>query len=147
MKNLIIALICLVSPVLFAHNSHKYTQLKQWFMAKDNKTIEASFMMMKDKTVYLEDANHQISKFPLSALALNDQLYVIQKYKQIEQLNTTPLASKSINWQDLIKYNFWLLVWFSSLLIIFLLIKMYQNRLKFKYAYSLVSTTPLGFIS
>ena len=139
MKNLIIALICLVSPALFAHNNHEHAQLKQWFMAKDNKTIDASFMMMKDKTVYLEDENQHISEFPLSALTLNDQLYVIQKYKQIEKFNSTPSVKRDINWQSLIKYNFWLLIWFSSLLMIFLLIKMYQNRLNLKYAYTLVS--------
>jgi hypothetical protein len=144
MKNLFIILICLFANTVFAHNINEQTPLKQWFIAKDNKTIDASLLMMRDKVVYLEDNNHKTVQFPLSSLTLNDQLFVIQKYKEIERLNTAPSVSKALNWQVLIKYNYWLLIWFITLLMAFIMIRTFQKRFQFKYAYTLMLFATLG---
>ncbi len=135
MKNVLIIIFCLVTHALFAHSGNEtHANLKDGSIASEGKIVTASLMMLKGKTVFLEDAQHQIVKYPLSALKLEDQLYVIQKYKKIEQLNT-PSVSKSINWGTLLYKNFWLCVWFLTLLFLFLIVKLYKNKFAFKYAY------------
>jgi hypothetical protein len=154
MKNCLLAFLCLLSYTLLAHNNHEHANLKQWSITTENKTLEASFLMMKDKVVYLEDAQQQIQKLPLSALSLNDQLYVIQRYKQIEKLNTPSVpnafgmslnaissSKNAFDWQAMMQANFWLLAWFFSLLTTFLFIRLglkkYAFRYTRKYAYPL----------
>jgi hypothetical protein len=148
MKKILLLLICLSTTGLFAHDiDEAHTSLKQWTIASENKTVEASLMMLKDKVVYLENNQHQTIKYPLSALTLNDQLYVIQKNQHIQQLNTSalpPSVSKGKNWQKLIENNFGLLLWFSMLLVCFLFVRSYQTKFKFKYGYALTLIVMLG---
>ncbi len=147
MKNLFIAVFSLFAQMLFAHSGNEgHQNLKQWSISLENKTIKASLMMLKDKTVYLEDNQHHIFKYPLSELALKDQLYVIQKYKQIEQLNT-PSVKKASFEQNLLKNNFWLLVWFSTLFLTFLLVRFYKSKFSFKYGYALTLILILGIFA
>ena len=150
MKNVLTIIICLFAYTLFAHSGKEpHRALKYWHIATENKTVEASFMMLKERVVYLEDNQHAVLKYPLSALKLEDQVYAVQKHKQIEKLNTTPLmpvassrngvtvlnTQKSIDWGVLLYKNFWLSVWFVSLLLLFSIVKLYRNKFAFKYAY------------
>ena len=139
MKKILLLSLCFVFNILSAHNSlnHNNVSLKKWFIEKDNTTVEASLMMLKDKTVFLENANGQMLKYPLSSFNLEDQLYVIQKYKQIEALNT-PSVKKASFEQNLLTNNFWLLVWLSTLFLTFLVIRFYKNRISYKSGYAFV---------
>ena len=148
MKNLFIALLCLCSTLLFAHSGNEgHQNLREWSISSENQTVKASLLMMKDKTVYLENDQHRVMKVLLSELSANDQSFVIEKYKKIEALNTTPSVSKATNWQKMLENNFWLLVWFSTLLTSFLLVRSYQNKFKFKYGYPLTLIVMLGFFA
>lgn len=149
MKNVLSIVLCLVAHILFAHSGNEaHTPLKDWTISSENKTIKAYLIMLKDKSVFLENEQHEVVKYPLAALKLDDQLYIIQKYKQIEKLNTPlmPVASsrkgvtvsntqKAINWLDLFYQNIGLSVWFLSLLTLFSVLKLYKNKFAFKYAY------------
>ena len=129
---------CLVASCLFAHSGHESSaNLKDWSISSENKTVKASLMMLKDKTVFLEDADGEILKYPLAFLKLEDQLFVIQKHKQIEQLNT-PSVQKASWTKNLLKNNFWLLVWFSTLFLTFLIVRFYKTKFTFKYGYAFV---------
>jgi hypothetical protein len=135
MKNLFTAFLCLCSFFLCAHDGGKgHNHLKQWSIPSENKTIEASLMLFKDKMVYLEDHQHAVLKFPLAALKLEDQFYVVQKYQQIQKLNTGHSASSVSNWKQVFGSNFWLFLWFFSLLTLFLLRHSFQLSLKAIYA-------------
>ena len=137
MKTLFTLLLCLMAQIFFAHNNNEPTNLKQWHFAKSNQTINASLMMLKDKMVYLENKEQHVLTYPLSDLIVQDQLYVIQKHKNIEKLNTQVYASKMIDYQDIILKNVGLIVWFIGLITAFLGIRAYQNNFTIRYAYPL----------
>lgn len=154
MKNLLITLLCLFSTLLFAHSGNEgHQNLKEWSISSENKPVKASLMMLKDQTVYLENDQHRVMKVLLSDLSANDQSFVIEKYQQIEKLNTPPSVAssramtKGKNWKNLLENNFWLLVWFSTLFTSFLLVRSYQNRFKLKYGYALTLIVMLGFFA
>jgi hypothetical protein len=138
MKNLFISLFCLVCATLSAHDGHEHsasTHLKQWFLPKDHKTIEASFMLFKDDMVFLETAQEQILKYPLSALTLEDQYFVLQRFKQIESINNqlvTQNGNDGMSLYSLLHHNFWLLSLFTFLVVTF--VHSHQKKGKLKYA-------------
>lgn len=140
MKNLLYIFLCFLSTALFAHNGveHANNALKEWHFEGNIPPLKASLMLFKDKTVCLEDAGNRVSQYPLSALKLEDQLWVIQKYQHIERLNASPLASSKWGFKELIKYNFWLLVWFSSLMWVYLFIRSRKHFFNLKYTYTTV---------
>ena len=83
-----IIIICLLSQIIFAHNARNSQFVaKEWNIAKQNKTVVGSFFMYKNGTVFIEDANGNISNFPLTSLTSNDQNYVLNKFQVIEKLN------------------------------------------------------------
>jgi hypothetical protein len=136
MKNALILLICLVTNTLLAHNSSEHTPLKQWFIEKGNKTITASFMMLKNDVVYLENDQQNVVKYPISALTAADKSLVLDKYKQIEALNNQPLVRISANEFGvlaLLRQNVWLIGLFVFVLVSF--IYSYQKKEKMRYAY------------
>jgi hypothetical protein len=138
MKNVLILFICLLSHTLFAHSGNEaHTNLKEWSISCENKTIKASLVMLKGKTVFLENEQHEVVKYSLSALILDDQLYVLQKYKQIEKLNTPSVLStpKAIKWRNLLYQNMWLSVWFLTLLLLFSVVKLCRTQFSHKLAY------------
>lgn len=103
-----IIIICLLSQITFAHNAHNSQFIaKEWNIAKQNKTIVGSFFMYKNRNVFIEDVNGNISNFPLKSLDFKDQDYVLSKYHAIEKLNNkkdksiAPAAIKKINYKYL----------------------------------------------
>ncbi len=108
---------------------HEKTSLKTWQITSAHKTIEAYFLMLKNRIIYLEDAQQQVLKYPLSALAPNDQIYAVQKFEQIEKLNA-PAEIKSDAWMGLFYKSMWLAFGFfaiSGALFFFRLIKIKLN--------------------
>lgn len=53
--------------------------LRHWFIQKENKFIDGTFMMFKNGVVYIEDANKVITKFPFTYLSNQDQTFVNKK--------------------------------------------------------------------
>ena len=89
MKNFTILFLCCCATVsVWAHgHDHGTVSLKKWFISAEKKTVEGSFLMMKDHEVYLEDAHHQVLHYPISAFSAADQDFVKGKNKHIEHLN------------------------------------------------------------
>ena len=147
MKNTIIALLCFVSSVGFAHNSAEHAALKQWFIAKGNTTVNASFMMLKDNIVYLENIDNQTIKCPLSDLSATDQAFVVAKYQAIDKLNHKVIAkqpSLSLNLFTMLSQNVWLLGVFVFLLASF--VYSYQKKEKMRYAYAFLMVALMATI-
>jgi cbb3-type cytochrome oxidase subunit 3 len=144
MKNALILLICLVANTLFAHESREHAPSKEWFIAQDNKTIQASFMLMKNDVVYFENEQQNVVKYPLSALTTIDQAFVFDKCKQIEMLNNQPLTrvfANEFGVLALLGQNVWLIGLFVFLLASF--VYAYQKREKIRYVYAVLM---LGFM-
>jgi Secretion system C-terminal sorting domain/YHYH protein len=149
MKNALILLICFVANTLFAHESREHALSKQWFIARDNKTIQASFMILKDNVVYLENEQSRITKYPLSALTAADKSFVLDKCKQIEMINNQPLTRlRSGNFEsfpnvwDVLRQNVWLIGLFVFLLASF--VYAYQKREKIRYVYAVLMGVFMG---
>jgi YHYH protein len=139
MKNLLIALLCLVAFVGFAHNSAEHTALRHWLIAKNKTAADASFMMLKDNIVYLENADNQTVKYPLSDLSPTDQAFVVAKYQAIDKLNHRTITSQSslaLNFYTMLNQNIWLLGVFVFLLASF--VYSYQKKEKMRYAYAVL---------
>jgi hypothetical protein len=139
MKNALIVLMCLLSAVSFAHNGVEHTALKDWFINKDHKTVNASFMMLKEGVVYLENMGNQIIKYPLSDLSATDQAFVVAKYQAIDVLNHRVAAAPptlAINFYTMLNQNVWLLGVFVFLLASF--VYSYQKKEKIRYAYAVL---------
>ena len=136
MKNTIITLLCCVSAISFAHNSAEHGTFKHWYIAKGNTSIDASFMMLKNNVVYLENTDNQTVKYPLSDLSAADQAFVVAKYQAIDKLNqpvTAKQPSLTMNFYTLLNQNVWLLGVFVFLLASF--VYSYQKKEKMRYAY------------
>jgi hypothetical protein len=99
MKNATIALLCLLSHVLFAHNPQDNgpAATRHWTIAAQNQTIDGSFYLYKDDVVFIEQANHEIAKIPLSGLSAADQAFVRNKNEQIKQLNNLQPAATTVS--------------------------------------------------
>lgn len=84
-----------MSTLVFAHNLD-YTNIitRQWKIENGSKTIDASFLMLKDNSVYVQERNNTIVSIPLTDLSKADVDYVKIKYNHIVQLNN-----------DRVKYN------------------------------------------
>jgi hypothetical protein len=93
MKFILTTILMCVSALLFAHNgtAHDHAALRMWSI-QNEKPVAASFMMLKDKTVYLETADERVLQVPLSDLASDDQSFIAQKQQKIHTLNHTPTA-------------------------------------------------------
>ncbi len=142
MKNTIIALLCFVASVGFAHNSAEHTALKHWCIAKNQTTINASFMMLKDGVVYLENADNKTVKYPLADLSAADQAFVVAKYQEIDKLNQPITAKKSSlasNFYTLLNQNVWLLGVFVFLLVSLVYSYQKKERMRYAYAFMMVS--------
>jgi hypothetical protein len=145
MKNALILLICFVANTLFAHESREHAPSKEWFIAQDNKTIQASFMLMKNDVVYFEKGQQNVVKYPLSALSAADKSFVLNKCKQIETLNNQPLTRISANEFGvlaLLNQNVWLIGLFVFLLASF--VYSYQKRERIRYVYAVLMGVFMG---
>jgi hypothetical protein len=79
---------CLFCQIGFAHGfSQDRVPLKHWNIAKENQTIEASFLMFKNGNVFLEDPAHKIAQYPIAAFSTQDQAIVRENVAKLEQLN------------------------------------------------------------
>ncbi|MBL7814993.1 MAG: YHYH protein [Saprospiraceae bacterium] len=88
MKFIFTTLLVCLSALSFAHNgtTHDPAALRLWSIS-NQQPVSASFMMLKDQTVYFETADERIVRVPLTDLTTADQSFVAQKQQKIEVLN------------------------------------------------------------
>ena len=58
--------------------------LHHWNIEKEKKELDASFMMLKDNRVFVEDAQSKILSFPYESLSMNDKQFVMEKQNKID---------------------------------------------------------------
>lgn len=86
-KYLLACFLLASSAIVFAHNSDAHqTPLRSWHL-KHHHHFHASFLMMKNDTVVLENKNGILKTVPFAHLSNEDQLFVQGKMAQIAQLN------------------------------------------------------------
>ena len=92
---IIILLILVLSTPSNAHNfDFALVPLHHWTITQEHKSIEGSFCFYNNGLVAIEDAQHNIVKYPLKALSVNDQTYVQKKLNTIQKINK-PHTSKN----------------------------------------------------
>jgi len=133
----ILLLFCAFSQLLNAHgNDEAQLALRHWSFTKQNKSLDASFLMFKKGDVYLETADHTVVHYPLAAFAETDQAFVQAKIAQIEQVNkqrnaikTAPAPKQKEGSTD----------WMVSTFLILMLLILYAVLLKQGHQYAFVA--------
>lgn len=133
MKKIALLLICFVSNFMFSHSiNHDNIVLRHWSVQKHDKHIDGTFMMFKNGTVFIEDANNSILKFPLVDLSKEDQSFVMKKVESVKNLNTIS-PQKQAGIQSIFDYKFWIIL-FSLLPFAYHMYSL-SDRKKLKYLY------------
>ncbi len=133
MKKITLLLICLIGNFMFSHTiNHGNIVLRHWSVQKHHKHIDGTFMMFKNGTVFIEDANNTILKFPLADLSKEDQAFVMKKEDWVKNLNTISTQKQAVI-QSIFDYKFWIILF--SLLAFGFYIFTISDRKKLKYLY------------
>jgi hypothetical protein len=133
MKKITLLLICFASNFMFSHTiNYDNIVLRHWSIEKEYKFIDGTFMMFKNGTVFIEDANNKISKFPLADLSKEDQAFVMKKEESVKNLNTIS-PQKKAGIQSVLDYKFWIILF--SILAFGYYIYSVSDRKKLKYLY------------
>ena len=133
MKKITLLFICLLSNFVFSHTiNYDNIVLRHWSIQKEHKCIDGTFMMLKNGTVFIEEANNTISKFPLSYLSKEDQAFVLKKEEWVKNLNTIS-PQKQAGIQSIFDYKFWIILF--SLLAFGYYIYSLSDKKKLNYLY------------
>ena len=133
MKKFTLLLFILLYNFAFSHSiDNNEIGLRHWFIQKENKFIDGSFMMFKNGVVYIEDANKVITKFPFTNLSNQDQAFVNKKNDWIKRINISS-PQKKLTILSVFDYKFWIILF--SLLLFGLWIYSLSDRKKLKYLY------------
>jgi hypothetical protein len=133
MKKITLLLICLIGNFVFSHTiNYENVVLRHWSIEKKHQFIDGSFMMYKNGTVFIEDANNSILKFPLADLSKEDQAFVLKKVESVKNLNTIS-PQKETGIQSIFDYKFWIILF--SLLAFGYYIYSVSDRKKLKFLY------------
>lgn len=85
----IILLFCLflgIQNYSFSHNTN-LSNLNERVWLVNNESVRGSFLITKNKEVFIEKTNGEIAHFPIKNIAIADQNYVSLKSSQIAKLN------------------------------------------------------------
>ena len=135
MNKIFLLLICLLSNFVFSHTiNYDNIVLRHWNIQKEHKFIDGTFMMFKNGTVFIEEANNKISKVVFTDLSKEDQEFVSKKNIWVKNLNTIALEKKEVG-KSVFNYKFWIIV--SLLLAFGYYIYTFSNRKKLKFLYDL----------
>lgn len=112
---LTLSICCLTG--LAAHNLEgTHAPLRVWRI-NEKHTLNASFLMIKDSRVYLEDREGQVLNFPLSDFSREDLAFIHIKQKEIAQLNASiKPAPNGHNWAFTAQDALWILAALAYLL-------------------------------
>ncbi len=143
-KKLILVIITVIySCNLFSHDiNSRILNLREWKLS--NTTVKASFMLYKNGMVVLENENSETIKLPISSFSKNDQVFINNRVKAIEALNTQ-LVIQKVNDQsknNTNKIGLALLLITSILLVGYVLIR----KNKWKYASYLLAVGLLSIL-
>lgn len=134
MKKSLVSILFLCCHFLFAHNAnYNHLILRHWTLAKEHKTVEGSFYMLKNGELYIEDANLSIIHFPLSSFSIEDQNYAQKRNEWIKEINDTQISTRT-NQSEILPisdYKFWI----SLLLLTLLSVYTFTTREKRKLNY------------
>jgi hypothetical protein len=88
-KQLTLLFAVVVSLQLSAHDLHQgNAAVREWHLkGKSHRHLKASFFLMRNDTVYLEDLHGEIRHLPLAELSANDRKFVLDKQQRVEALN------------------------------------------------------------
>ena len=106
-------LFSLIANVIAAHDiNHEKVISRKWNIESENKIIDGSFYLLKNGKVYIEQANNNITAYPLASLSKQDQTFVIQKSEWIKQVNNQIHAKQNnpVSVQSQPDYQFWILI-------------------------------------
>ena len=104
----------------YCHNiDYSKTLSRHWDINK--KTISASFLLMKNNQVYLQQENNKIIHFPIEAFSKNDQKFITRKFHAIQKLNSKrdALYNNQVNSTQIVSYKKYSVA-FTLLLIFFI---------------------------
>ncbi|MFN5334247.1 MAG: T9SS type A sorting domain-containing protein [Bacteroidota bacterium] len=97
-KYILILFFGLIDASLYAHDIHeetnqKHPAIKHWFIEKENKTHQGSFLFIKNGDVFIEKENRNIISFPYGSLSKKDQQFVSEKNEWIKKINQQQTSS------------------------------------------------------
>lgn len=97
MKKIItVLLFSLINYCSNAHNiNYEKVILKQWTIEKENKSVEGSFCMFKNETVFIETSTGILIKIPFTALSKEDQTFVLKKIESVSEINSQKHSTKN----------------------------------------------------
>lgn len=140
----------LFAQTALAHNHDHEPQhlaLKQWNISGQAQPLPASFLMLKNGEVYLENEHEEVLHFPLSSLTETDQAFVLDKYRKIEALNqqttVAPAPPKTAS-QPKSSASHWLL-WLSLLSLCATLVWAFKRQQKPVILFALLGLTGICF--
>ena len=117
--------------------------LRNWTI--ENKKIAASFLMFKNGNVYLEDDHGNVTNYPLAELSGQDLSFVMNKARQIEDLNHD-IVSKENSQKSIFNFN----LKFGTIALILLLLTVFILRnnasQKVKYLVPILGVVTLFFL-
>ena len=95
--NFLLLIFVLVNSLVFTHGKkhNKSNNIRQWSLTNNNQLTKASLLMFKEENVYLEKANGEILKYPLSSLSKDDRKFVNERYARIKELNQGIIYNKN----------------------------------------------------
>lgn len=128
-KYLIIAFLCMMSTFVLAHNlDYNKIITRLWKIENGSKTIDASFLMIKNNKVYLQEQNDNIISVSMSDLSKEDIEYVNLKNNQIIKLNNElkKYNSRVEKTNSIFNNQFWIYL----TLLMFLGIMTFQHKYK-----------------
>lgn len=80
------SMLCFVSPVL-AHDPNSANAPLHEFHLRGHRHVHASFLMLKNDLVYLENEKDEVKTYPIDAFSKADQAIIREKEAQIAQMN------------------------------------------------------------
>jgi hypothetical protein len=97
MKNLfLLPVFLLFSTIALAHDPNATkAPLQEWHL-KNHRHLHASFLMMRNDTVFLQTENDATKAFPLRDFSKENQGFILEKEAQIVQLNQSNIAAQPV---------------------------------------------------
>ncbi len=143
MKHILTVIVFLMTSSAYCHDLH-YDQvtLHEWTVNTDTK-IKASFLMFKNKEVYLQNENSQTVHFPLADFSQDDQQYINHRYNEIQRLNSQHVAAAQDNYSTKSYFDYSKLFAVAALLLSLLSLAYFfgnQNKVKYFYLFFFVAT-------
>lgn len=139
-KHISVIIFFLLSNFLFAHDiNYDKVILKNWHVEKENKTVDGSFYMYKNRNVFIEDANHKIVNYPLASFSKEDQMFALKKAEWVAELNYKRLVQNTKPVEKQSPFDFKILIVTLILVLLGLYFYKVADRTKLKYSIPILS--------